>query len=247
MATSALTGLASLGQSLGRIIGLEHARAVAAEANDLNSAVPNYQKNLVAIVQAFNGASVDASTASAAVDDAIAAYYSSVSGIIKDSSNSGNNCTSADASGTGSNCNGPCTVGCAWIVPWGKRVKAAILSGGASLSFSSIPAHAGFNGFPNWSIQVLQPSQPINTIGTLPPITPTPQTIDAASAILSPVSQTAGFAAPMIFPSAPLTRGSAQPLYNLVGQHRQSSNTFMLAIVGFVALLFVLLFGAAKK
>lgn len=152
-----------IGSIIGSIFGANHAKAVAAEAGDLNKAVPQYQANLVAIVGAFNSGQIDAATAIQACGEAVKEYYSAVSSLIKDSSNSGSNCTPQDATGKGSNCNGPCTVGCAWVVPWANKVKQAINQGGGTVTFDSIPSHAGFNGLGAWSIQVQHPAQSVIT------------------------------------------------------------------------------------
>jgi hypothetical protein len=162
MATAAIPFIQAGASILGKILGAAHAQAVATEAGDLNKAVPQYRSNLVAIIGAYNGGQVSASQALQAVDEAVTEYYSAVSGIIKDSSNQGAGCTTADANGQGTNCNGPCTVGCAWIVPWAKRVKLAIQQGGGTLSFDAIIAHAGFLGLPAWSITVSAPSVTTN-------------------------------------------------------------------------------------
>lgn len=148
----AIPALSKAGSILGSILGQQHAKAVAAEAGDLNRAVPQYQANLTAIVAAYNSGQIDASTAAQAVDESVSEYYSAVSSIIKDNSNHGAACSDLDAQGKGNNCNGPCTVGCAWIVPWANRVKAALQTGAGTLSFGAIPAHAGFNGLPAWSL-----------------------------------------------------------------------------------------------
>jgi len=155
MATAAVGLGLKLGAILGGIIGKKHAVAVAAEANNLNQALPTYQSNLVAIVQALNSGQVNAQDAETAVDEAIAEYYQAVSGIIKDDSSQGQSCSSQDAIGKGGYCNGPCTVGCGVIVPWANKIKTAILSGTTqTVSFSPVPPHAGFNGAAAWSIQV---------------------------------------------------------------------------------------------
>jgi len=155
MATAAIGGLIQVGKILGGIIGQNHAKAVAAEANNLNQALPTYQSNLVAIVQALNSGQVNAQDAESAIDEAVTEYYQAVHGIIKDDSSQGASCSTNDAIGKGGYCNGPCTVGCAVIVPWADKIKKAILSGTAqTVSFSPVPPHAGFQGASAWSIQV---------------------------------------------------------------------------------------------
>lgn len=143
-----------IGSIIGSIFGASHAKAVAAEAGDLNKAVPQYRNNLIAIANAFNSGQIGVSAALQAIDASTDEYYGAVSSLIKDSSNHGAACTSADANGKGSNCNGPCTVGCAWIIPWAERMKAAIQTGSATLTFTGIPSHAGFSGLPSFSIQI---------------------------------------------------------------------------------------------
>lgn len=144
MATAAL----QVGGILASILGSAHADAVAAEANNLNIAVPNYRKNLLAIVGAFNAGQIDSATAQQAVDEAINQFYSSVSGIIS-AGRGPTNCSNLN-----SNCNGPCIVGCDWVVPWGRKTQSAIQQGSATVSFDAIPSHAGFNGLSAWSLTV---------------------------------------------------------------------------------------------
>ena len=165
MATAAVGALVQVGKILGGIIGQNHAKAVAAEANNLNQALPTYQANLVAIIQALNAGQVSTSDAKTAVDEAVTEYYQAVGGIIKDDSNHGQSCSAQDAIGKGGHCNGPCTVGCGVIVPWADKIKNAISSGNSqTVSFTPVPPHAGFQGASAWSIQVSPPSHLSNLV-----------------------------------------------------------------------------------
>lgn len=182
-----VSALSKIGSILGSIIGQQHAAAVKAEANNLNAAVPQYRNNLTAIVNAFNQGQISSQQAFQAVDESVIEYYDAVQGIIKDSSNRGSNCSNLS-----SNCNGPCVVGCDWIVKWAQRLKSGIQTGGV-VQFDAIPSHAGFNGMAPWSLTVAHPAESSLTSNANlsiagPGVSPLIATVPGVAAVVNPTS-----------------------------------------------------------
>lgn len=237
LVSSASSAIPVIGQALsllGSILGAEHQAAVAAEANDLNQAVPNYRKNLLAIVNAFNSGQIDSATAQQAVDEAITEYYSAVSGIIS-SGRGPSNCSNLS-----SNCNGPCTVGCDWIVPWGRKTQSAIQLGNATVSFDAIPAHAGFNGLPAWSLIVARSTVGLLTNNAALNGSPVSTPISNPASVLSSLTGSAGVAS--ITPT-PITSSLIPRMGSINSSVLPASNKILLlgmllAVIAVLALLF---------
>ena len=142
-----------------------HAAAVAREANDLNSAVPAFANALQAIFGALNAGQISPDQAVASggyLDQAVAAYYGAVNTIIS----KGQSCavyddctypTNSSGNPPFNPCNGPCSVGCAWVEPAACQARRAIANPGSVETVRSLSSHAGFNGFQSFQLSYNPP------------------------------------------------------------------------------------------
>lgn len=146
-----IAGIAIAGVAV--ILGLiskHHQEAVANEAKSLNEAVPLIQQRFILIVQACTYKEVtDVGTLQALTKQAVDDYYKMVGSICKGRWPAGVNPAPNP-------CNGPCTVGHVWVDTRALKVNAIgadIFSGKhGTLNWDTIPAHAGFSGYPAISI-----------------------------------------------------------------------------------------------
>ena len=146
-----IAGIAIAGAGL--ILGLiskHHQEAVANEAKTLNEAVPAIQQRFILIIQACTYKEItDVGTLQGFTKQAVDDYYKMVGSICKGRWPAGTNPAPNP-------CNGPCTVGHVWIDTRAVKVNsigADILSGKhGTLNWDTIPAHAGFSGYPAISI-----------------------------------------------------------------------------------------------
>lgn len=143
---------AAVGAAIGLVAGLftgHHAAAVATEGNTLNSAQPAFYQTLAQIVAAYNSGQLTAASASAAVDQAVATFYSNVGGIMK----KGGPCKALTPGGgkaniPGGDCNAACYLGCDNIEPCGNLIKTALASGGGSVSCPATTSNGAIGATP---------------------------------------------------------------------------------------------------
>lgn len=147
---AALIGLGGVTSLLG---GQKHAAAVKAEADALNAAVPKYIQTIQQIFALAGSGQMSPASASSAIDQAVAAYYSDVSSVIKKGGSCGNDpntCgTAVDAKGRPklNPCNGPCTVGCVDIERIACKAKKLLTVGGTMNVSPAAVGGTGYNAF----------------------------------------------------------------------------------------------------
>ncbi len=165
--TNPITAIAGAALSVfGLIAGIfgSHAAAVAREANDLNSAVPAFVQGIQAIMAAANQGQITAGQASSLVDQAVQTYYQQVGPIMKKGGSCpiSSDCQGSPGSKPGgvnfSPCNGPCSVGCNYVEIYACIAKQVLAKGGTR-GGGSLPAHAGFNGAPQFWLSYNPPAQ----------------------------------------------------------------------------------------
>jgi hypothetical protein len=163
--TAAATGVGLVALPLIAIITSifgQHAAAVAAEAKDLNGAVPAFATALQAIFAAANSGQISASQGLAYVDQAVQTYYSQVGGLMKkgQSCSLNSDCSNQGGSQPGnvsfSPCNGPCSVGCNFVEPAACLARLVLQTGGSATT-PSLPSHAGFSGQPALTLSYAAP------------------------------------------------------------------------------------------
>lgn len=158
----------------------QHAAKVKAEAGELNQIVPSFNDAITAIAQGYNSGQLSASDAISYAQQAVAAYYSGVSG----GSAPIKGRWPVPAQGDPPNakapagCNGPCVVG--HFVEIDAFNLAHLLQSlssqgtGASktLNLTSLPSHAGFSGKPGAAVTFINPggagSLSLGSVGGIP-------------------------------------------------------------------------------
>lgn len=172
--------LQSVAGSIVGIINAHHTAAVANEARILNGAVPAFMQTLQAILTAFTQGQINAAAASGYVDRIVVDYYTSVTGKGAGSIEGRWAATWPKPDGPWpppnkpSTCNGPCVVGhyqIEGVATAAKRAMLLVESGGTEsvatypanysivngagmFTVDETPAHAGFQGFPFWSMSL---------------------------------------------------------------------------------------------
>lgn len=135
-----------------------HGAAVKNEADMLNAAVPTYSANLQAIMAALEHGDINEEQAKQAIDNAVADYYSGVTGNGRGSIR-GKGTINASTCSPGPKvdpCNAACVIGYQWIEPWACNAKALIDRGGSYIG-NPIPSNGAIMGQPGIQLQYNKP------------------------------------------------------------------------------------------
>jgi hypothetical protein len=137
-----------------------HAAAMQKEGQTLNQSTPGFLGGIQAIFQQLNAGQMSPAQAIAALQGIQAAYYSSVSNIIK----KGGTCTvaangldtgSIDSRGcpvTSDPCNAACCLGCSIIEPAIRNLTAIVNAGGGNYTVPATPTNGAIAGTPSFNV-----------------------------------------------------------------------------------------------